>query len=490
MKSMMWRMAVGWTVLWLVAAGWTAGARADASADGGAPVIGDPGALRTTIEDQQDVAVTVYNNDRALVRDRRKVKLADGELRLAFMDVAQTILPETVSLRSLSHPDGLAILEQNYEYDLISPEKLMEKYVGREVTLINKDTQLNFYEQQAKLLAVNGGPVYEVEGRIMLGHPGVVSMPKLPEELYARPTLVWVLDSGAAEQEIEAAYLCSGMSWRSDYVLTLDASETAGDLEGWVTLVNNSGVTFRNALLKVVAGDVNKVPREMDMAGGIMMEQKRMVAAAPMMQEESFAEYHLYTLPRRTTIRASQTKQVSLLSAAGVGVKKVYEYRGNEAWFHSQMEPERKTNPEVVLELANTEKNHLGIPLPEGVLRVYQPDASGALQFSGEDRIRHTPKDETVRLRLGRAFDIIGEKVQEDFKQIGPQQVEVGIRVSLRNSKTIPVTVQVIEPVWGTWEVLESSLPHTKRDARTLVFALDIAPESTAELRYRVRIRF
>jgi len=464
----------------------------DAVSGGGSgmPVIGDPTALRTTIDDQQEVAVTVYNNDRALVRDRRKVKLAEGELRIAFMDVAQTILPETVSLRSLSHPDGLAVLEQNYEYDLISPDKLMEKYVGKEVTLINKDTHLNFYEQPAKLLAVNGGPVFEVEGRIMLGHPGVVSMPKLPEELYARPTLVWTLNSGAAEQEIEAAYLCSGMSWRSDYVLTLDESEQTGDLEGWVTMVNNSGVTFRNALLKVVAGDVNKVQQEMDNMAVVGMMEKRMVAAAPMMQEESFAEYHLYTLPRRTTIRASQTKQVSLLSAAGVGVKKVYEYGGNEAWFHSQMEPERKTNPDVVLELANTEKNHLGMPLPEGIIRVYQPDTSGALQFSGEDRIRHTPKDETVRLRLGRAFDIIGEKVQEDFKQVGPQAVEVGMRVTLRNSKKIPVTVQVIEPVWGTWEVLESSLPFTKKDAQTIVFAVDIAPESVAELRYRVRIRF
>ncbi|HOV60224.1 MAG TPA: DUF4139 domain-containing protein [Candidatus Hydrogenedentes bacterium] len=463
----------------------------DATVTGGAgmPVIGDPSALRTTLEDQQEVSVTVYNNDRALIRDRRKVKLAEGELRLAFMDVAQTILPETVSLRSLSHPDGLVILEQNYEYDLISPEKLMEKYVGKEVTLINRDNQLNFYEQPAKLLAVNGGPVYEVEGRIMLGHPGVVSMPKLPEELYARPTLVWALDSGAAEQEIEAAYLCSGMSWRSDYVLTLDAAETSVDIEGWVTMVNNSGVTFRNALLKVVAGDVNKVNEQMDMAAG-MKSQERMLASAPMMQEESFAEYHLYTLPRRTTIRASQTKQVSLLSASGVGVRKVYEYRGNEAWFHSQVEPERKTNPAVVLELDNTEKNHLGIPLPEGIMRVYQPDASGALQFSGEDRIRHTPKDETVRLRLGRAFDIIGEKVQEDFQQTGPQSTEVTIRVSLRNSKKTPVTVQVIEPVWGTWEVLESSLPFTKKDAKTIAFAVDIAPESTADVRYRVRIHY
>lgn len=456
----------------------------------GTPVIGDPTALRTTIEDQEEVAVTVYNNDRALVRDRRKVRLAEGELRIAFMDVAQTILPETVSLRSLSHPDGLAVLEQNYEYDLISPQKLMQKYVGQEVTLINRDTQLNFYEQPARLLSVNDGPVYEVEGRILLGHPGIVSLPKLPEELYARPTLVWTLDSGAAEQEIEAAYLCSGMSWRSDYVLTLDESERRGDLEGWVTMVNNSGVTFRNALLKVVAGEVNKVMEQKGAMADLMMMEKRMVAAAPMMQEESFAEYHLYTLPRRTTIRASQTKQVSLLSAAGVGVSKVYEYRGSEAWFHSQMEPERKTNPDVVLELMNTEQNQLGIPLPEGIIRVYQPDASGTLQFSGEDRIRHTPKDETVRLRLGKAFDIIGEKVQEDFKQIAPQAVEVGIRVSLRNSKKIPVTVQVIEPVWGTWNVLESSLPHTKKDARTIVFAVEIRPESTAELRYRVRLRF
>ena len=446
---------------------------------------------QTTVADQTDVAVTVYNNDRALVRDRRKIKLAPGELTLKFMDVAEKIQPETVSLVSLSDAGNLHILEQNYEYDLMSPEKLMEKYVGHEVTLVNKDSKMNFLEQKAKLLSVNGGPVYQVEGQIYLGHPGQVVLPELPQELIAKPTLLWLLDNGGTDHEVEATYLTSGMSWKADYVLTMNKEETQMNIEGWVTLNNQSGAAYNKAQLKLVAGEVNIVqPQMMDMAVGGMAKAARMMAPAPPMQEESFAEYHLYTLPRRTTIKENQSKQVSLLSGTNIGVKKVYEFRGDVAYYNSKIEPIKDQNVDVFLTFENKEKNQLGMPLPAGVMRIYQKDKSDMYQFSGEDRIKHTAKDETVRLRMGKAFDVVADRIQTDFKVLGPTSHESAFRISVRNHKEVPITVDVVEPMPGMWNITEKSADFVKKDAATAVFSLPMKAGETAELTYRVRVQY
>ncbi len=447
-------------------------------------------ASETTLADQTDVAVTVYNNDRALVRDRRNIKLTPGELSLRFMDVAAAILPETVSLVSLKDPGNLHILEQNYEFDLMSPEKLMEKYVGREVTLVNKSNDLNFFEQKAKLLSVNNGPIYEVEGKIYLGHPGQVVLPALPQELIAKPTLVWLLDNNGTDHEVEATYLTSGLSWKADYVISMNREETAMNLEGWVTLNNQSGATYQNAQLKLVAGDVNVVQAEA-MMDGAMGKGMRMLAAAPaMMVEESFAEYHLYTLPRRTTIKQNQSKQVSLLSGTGVAVKKIYEFRGDVAYYASKFDPIKNQNVDVFLTFENKEKNQLGIPLPAGVMRVYQQDSSGMYQFSGEDRIAHTAKDEDVRLRLGKAFDVVAERIQSDYRGLGPSSHEAEFRIPVRNHKDTAVTVDVVEPMPATWNILEKSHDFVKKDAHTAVFSLPIPAGETVELKYRVRVQW
>lgn len=442
----------------------------------------------TTLQDQMDVAVTIYNNDRALVREKRKIKLPKGESYLKFMDVPERIIPETVSLKSLLQAGSLQILEQNYEYDLISPSKLMEKYVGKEVKLVNKNKDMDFYEVTAKLLSVNESPVFQVENQIYLGHPGNVVLPELPSELIAKPTLIWMLDNSLEEQELEATYLTSGISWKADYVLVYDEPKNTMDLEGWITLNNSSGATYQNARLKLVAGEVNIVPVQ---APAPMMD-RMMVGAAKSMEvrEESFAEYHLYSVPRRTTIKQNQSKQVSLLSANGVKANKIYEYRGNTAFYHSQINPIRNENIDAFLVFKNAEDNQLGFPLPEGIIRVYQEDSEGMLQFAGEDRIKHTPKDEEIRLRLGKAFDIIGERTQIDFQKLGPNVVECEFEIVIRNHKKNDITVDIVEPMMGDWQVIKSSMDYEKKDAFSVIFHLPIKAEGSEKVSYRVRIRF
>ncbi len=445
----------------------------------------------TTIADQTDVAVTVYNNDRALVRDRRKIKLAPGELTLKFMDVAEKIQPETVSLVSLNDAGNLHILEQNYEYDLMSPEKLLEKYVGKEVTLVNKSKEIDFLEQKAKLLSVNNGAVYEVDGKIYLGYPGQVVLPELPQELIAKPTLLWLLDNRGADHEVEATYLTSGMSWKADYVLTMNKEETQMNIEGWVTLNNQSGAAYNKAQLKLVAGEVNIVqPQVMNLAFDAMAPGMARAPVPAPMAEESFAEYHLYTLPRRTTIKENQSKQVSLLSGTNIGVKKVYEFRGDIAYYSSKIEPIKDQNVDVFLTFENKEKNQLGMPLPEGVMRIYQKDSSDMYQFSGEDRIKHTAKDETVRLRMGKAFDVVADRIQTDFKVLGPASQESAYRITVRNHKEVPITLDVVEPMPGMWNIIEKSADFVKKDAQTAVFSLPMKAGETVEMTYRVRVQY
>ncbi len=450
------------------------------------PLKGQLRATETTLDDQTDVAVTVYNNNLALVRDRRKIKLFPGEIGLKFMDVAQQIRPETVSLRSITDADSLRIIEQNYEYDLMSPQKLMEKYVGKTVRLVNFSNEVGFTSVDAELLSVNEGPVYRVDGEIYLGHPGSVALPELPKELIAKPSLIWLLDNDGEEQDVEATYLTGGIQWRADYVLRVNKEETQLAIDAWVTLDNSSGATYTNAKLKLVAGDVNIAqPPMAPMARGGAVE----AVAFQQMGEESFAEYHLYTLERRTTIKQNQSKQVSLFNADGVKISKKYEFRGQNYYFFqpSPAMPEEKVG--VFVEFENEEANQLGVPLPGGVMRLYQEDSEGMLQFAGEDRIQHTPKDETVRLRMGSAFDVVGERVQTDYTVVSNRVFESSYRITLRNHKETDIVIEVVEPMTSDWEILQSSIPHEKRDAMTAVFAVPVKADGEVELTYRVRVR-
>ena len=445
----------------------------------------------TTVAERTDVAVTAYNNGLALIRDARALALPEGELELKFQDVPEQIRPETVSLRSLAKPGSITIYEQNYEYDLINPQKLMEKYVGRQVRLINFSLEIGFKEVEAVLLSNNNGPVYQVGEDIYLGHPGNVVLPEIPENLIAKPSLIWRIGNTLPKQTLEATYLTNGVTWKADYVLTLPAEEKVMDLAGWVTLDNQSGATYANARLKLVAGDVNVVRGY----GGAEFRTKPMALGAVMAdgvmpQEESFAEYHLYTMPRRTTLKQNQSKQLALLNAAGVTYKKKYEYRGNVRFYHEPVPPMKEEHVSVFVEFKNEDENRLGIPLPAGIMRIYQEDSEGMLQFAGEDRIKHTPKDETVSLRMGKAFDIIGERVQTDFERVAPNVHECAFEITLRNHKEEDVVVDVVEPIPGDWRILEKSQDFEKKDAHTAIFHVPVPVDGETRVTYRARVKF
>jgi hypothetical protein len=431
--------------------------------------------------DRKDVSLTIYNNDLSLVRETRVVPVKRGAYRLRYEGVTAGIDATTVHLAGR----GVRIVEQNYEYDLVSRERLMQKYVGRDVGYRQPDGTLG----KARLLAADdGGYVYDLGGRIVFDLPGPVVLDAIPSEMSARPTLVWTLEGDRdGTQEVATAYLSSGLSWRADYVLLLDASEKQGGLTGWVTLDNHSGASFENAQLKLVAGDVNRVAprlrvyaREMAVADAAMPKQ---------FEEEAFFEYHLYTLQRRTDVRDRQTKQILFFESDQVGVEKTYTFRAEPHYFMQRFEPQRGSeHVNVTLRFANTAANGLGNPVPEGILRVYKQDRDGAAQFIGENRVRHTPKDEILEFAVGRAFDVVGEHDQMDFKQISDRVTEVAYRVKLRNHKSEKIAVRVEENFHGDWTILESSRPATKENARLASFLVEVPADGEAVLTYRVRI--
>ena len=450
----------------------------------------------TTQEDQKDLAVTVYNSNVALVRDVRKIKLAAGTLDLRFMDIAAQVNPATVHIVSLTAPKDLAVLEQNYEYDLLSPQKLLQKYVGKELTLIRLVSENNSTKEvpvQALLLAYNEGPVWKVGDQIITGMGADrYVFPDLPQNLYSKPTLVWMLDNRhTGEQSVEASYLTGGVNWNSDYVLTVGSDQKAADLNGWVTILNQSGTAFKNAQLQLVAGELHRVYERRDMAvAGRMMKSAE--AAAPQFAEEGLSEYHLYTLDRRTDIQNNQTKQISLLPSTGVRIDKNFVVDGQQFYYQNAQRPSQpfKDPVKVYIKFKNSAANALGMPLPAGTVRVYQGDTKGRVQFIGEDRIDHTPKDETLELHIGNAFDVVSERKQTDFQTLGPRSYEMAFEIKLRNHKSEPISVEVNEPIGGDWRIIDSTFKWEKTAAFGARFTVPVAADGESILKYRVRVRW
>jgi len=453
--------------------------------------------VTSTQQDQKELAVTVYNSNVALVRDVRRVRLPDGAIDLRYMDIAAQVNPATVHIVSLTAPKDLNVLEQDYEYDLLSPQKLLQKYVGKELTLIRVVTENNSTREvpvKAVLLADNEGPVWKVGNEIITGMGADrYVFPDLPENLYSKPTLVWLLDNRkAGEQTVEASYLTNQVNWNADYVLTVHSDQKSADLNGWVTVVNQSGASFRNAQLQLVAGELNRVaPSGVTRMRMESMELKAM-AAPPQFQQEAISEYHLYTLERHTNIQNNETKQISLLAAAGAAVEKVFEVDGQQYYYQNAQSPGQpaKEPVKVLIKFKNAEANSLGVPLPAGTVRVYQGDSRGRVQFIGEDHIDHTPKDETVSLHIGNAFDVVAERKQTDFQRLGSRNVEVEYEVTLRNHKPDPITVFVNEPIGGDWTMLNSTFKFEKTAAFAARFTVPVAANSDALLKYRVRIHW
>ncbi len=450
--------------------------------------------MSTGLEDQTGVAVTIYNVNLGLVKDQRQIKLFRGKGKLRFMDVASKIIPTSVSIKSLINSESLQILEQNYEYDLLNPNKLLDKYVGKEVKLYYRNPYTEREEiVKATLLSNNGGPIYRIGDEITFGYPGRIIFPKIPENLISKPTLLWLIENNiTSTQKIEATYLTNGINWRADYVLTLNESDDMTDLSGWVTIDNQSGTIYRNAKLKLVAGDVHRVEDEYGYRDKMLrMAEAAAIPAKKQFKEEEFFEYHLYTLQRPSTIKNNQTKQISLVSAEEIPVKKELAYYGAQYYYrskHGEMISDQKVG--VFVEIENKKEHNLGIPLPKGTMRVYKYDKEESLQFVGENLIDHTPKDEKVRIKIGDAFDVVGERKQTEWRKIAKNTYEVGFEISLRNHKKEDVVVRVIEPIPGDWTMLSSSHDYKKTDAFTAEFIISVPKDKETKLKYRVRIKF
>jgi hypothetical protein len=457
-----------------------------------AAAVGPAGA-----EEKEGVALTVYNGGFAVVREVRGLDIAaDGKVQ--FQDVASAIDATTVHFKSLTDPQA-KLLEQNYQYDLVSADKLLQKYIDLPIEVVSSEKTYS-----GTLLSFDGRQLIlqEKDGLAMVERPQNVRdirLKALPEGLLTRPTLVWLVHTAKPGRHLaEVTYQTGGMAWHAEYVLVLNRDDTSGDLSGWASVENNSGKTYREARLKFIAGDVRKIVEQVR-AGRMYMEEKLAAAAPAPMQEKAFFEYHMYTLPRPSTVADNEVKQLEMFSpASGLKVDKRFLYNpmGEFRWYPGQRFTERSygvTSPKkvnVFIEFRNSEANKLGIPLPAGKVRVYKQDPDDkALEFIGEEQIDHTPKDELLSLQIGNAFDIVGERKQTDF-QIDTHRdwMTESVEIVLRNHKKQAVTVRVKEPMyrWDNWKITTASHEYTKLDAFNVAWDVQVPADGETKITYTV----
>jgi hypothetical protein len=430
-----------------------------------------------------DTSITVYNQNLGLVRDTREIVLDKGTQHIAFTDVAGHINPASVSFSLPRFPGQLTVREQNFDYDLVSREKLLQKYIGKDIEIERRDDKgTRGVPVRGKLLAAADGLIVQTDDRILINPAGELSVARLPEGLMLQPTLSCSVDSQVSgKQTLEIRYLTDGMNWNADYVAVSAADDGSIDLTGWVTVTNQSGATFRDAQLKMVAGDVHRVQPEIQPVMRMYAKGIRADAAEPSFQEQSLFEYHLYSLNRRTTLRDRETKQIEFISAANVPVKKMYRYDG------AATGGERHAVA-TVLQFRNAKDRNLGMPLPKGTVRIYKRDGDGSLEFIGEDAIAHTPQDEDVTVYLGDAFDIVGERKQTSYRTAG-QSAEESFSITLRNHKKDAVAVRVVERFfrWSNWKITEHSDEFTKDDSRTGHFLVTVPADGEKTVTYTVK---
>jgi hypothetical protein len=457
-----------------------------------ASVSAETGERVSTLSDQSGVGITIYNSELALVRDRRRLALPHGESRLALRDVSAKIQPETALLQSVGNAGRLSVLEQNFDYDLLSPQKLLEKYVGRDVDVIRTNPQTGQRtRERARVMATNDGVVLRYADRIETSVDGRLAFGSLPPDLRDRPTLVTdVANAGdGSAQQVELTYLTGGLSWKADYTALLSPNDDRIDLHGLITLQNQSGTAYRGARVQLVAGDVNVVQSEFAQGALKAVSTADTYNLAP--KEQSLFEYHLYTLPRKTTVADNQTKQVELLNATRIPVTKTLELRGAPAYYRA-----RNADLGTRLKLGTyvtfvNRGGSLGIALPKGAVRVYKRDNGGQEQFVGSDSIDHTPRNETVRLFLGSSFDVTATKKQTDFRVVVPDKTyDSEYEIVLRNAKPVAQNVVVVEPIPGDWAMQRSSAPYQKSSSSTAAWTLRVPPGGSTTLTYRVRTTF
>jgi hypothetical protein len=481
----------------------------------------------TTVGEREKVDLTIYNANLALVREERMLDLQKGLSHVVIPDIPATIDGTSLHFSSLTDPGAVKVLEQNYQYDLVHQAKLLEKYIGKTVDLVRVDPSTNKeYTVQGKLLSTGyraqpqgaydnlgnyigmrtdyqqtSGMVAEINGKIEINPAGRIVLPSLPEGLILKPQLDWLIEnSKAGEHRAEISYLASEVSWSSNYVALINKSDNALDLTGWVTVTNNCGTSFRDAGLKLVAGDIHFVRGEVrpaEMERGLA----KTTAQAPQFKQAGLFEYYIYSLQRHTDINNNETKQIELVTASGVPAKKMFIYDGLagqwRGWrwnqgYRDQATFGQQSNSKVgvFLTFKNDQKSGLGVPLPKGKVRVYKRDDEGKEQFIGEDLIDHTPKDEELRLYLGDAFDLVGERAQKDFHTVVSGHIyDETFEIKIRNHKSEEVEVFVYEHPWrwNQWEITKSSADWVKVDQTTIKFPVKILKDGEKVITYTIR---
>jgi len=434
--------------------------------------------------DQKSVAVTVYNSNLGVVKDLRTININSGTSQIAVTDVAQFIDPTSVHI-SLNGE----VIEQNYQYDLVSLDKILQKYIDKEIQLIGGNSELI----EGRLLSSFGGQIVleKKEGGLLM-LPNVskyrFSVGTLPEGLITKPTLLWTVNSPkSGRQDVEISYQTSGMNWHAEYVAVLNSGDTKLDLNSWVSVENKSGTIYKDAVLKLVAGDINLVSNQPAYDYRVQEMVKSQGMTQQQFEEKEFFEYHIYNLQRPTTLSNNETKQISLFESAGVKASKKYFYKGGQYNYYSNASQTGKV--EVVVEFENKEENNMGIPMPKGKVRMYKSDGN-SLEFVGEDMIDHTPRNEKVRLKIGEAFDVVVEDVQTENKKITDRVWEQAYEVKFKNRKKEDITIEVERALGLNWEILNSSLAYEKKDAQNITFKVPVPEDGETVLKYRVRYRY
>jgi hypothetical protein len=422
---------------------------------------------------RESVALTVYNNNLGVIRDVRLFDLKKGQAEVRLLDVPALIDPTTVKITAPKHPKDVSIIEQNFEYDLVNQEKLLEKYIDKQVILT--DDKGN--RTDGTLLSSEGGQITLSSTTGITMFPNLaqyrISVPNLPEGLITRPTLIWTVSSASSllNEPLEVLYQTSGISWHAEYIAALSDDDKSLDLTGWISIDNKCGASFENAKLKLVAGSLNRVAppqiydrKTANMNGGFVLN--------PEVEERGLFEYHLYDLGRSVTIKNNEVKQISLLEADKVKAEKHYTYRGAR-------------NAEVTIDFKNSKDNNMGMPLPEGIIRVMKKDKDGSSEFVGEDRIQHTPRDEKIIVKVGDAFDLLGERTVTDSKR-GDHSSQQTISINLKNRKDEDVVIDVVENLGSNWDITKSSMDYEKKNAYEIVFHVPIKAQSEKKVEYSV----
>jgi hypothetical protein len=423
---------------------------------------------------QKEIAVTIYNQNLGVVKDLREITIPKGVSTIRIVDVAQLIDPTSVHIKLNGD-----VLEQNYQYDLVNLAKILNKYVDRNISMISKTGELI----EGKLISASGGQIVienKTGGLLMIPNFNEyrINVDALPEGLITKPTLVWMVNSNTnKKQDVEISYQTGGMNWHAEYVAVLNKDDSKMDLNSWVSIENNSGTTYKDAKIKLVAGGIHRAQPPMPMP----RYEKNLVyaAAEDQFQEEAFFEYHIYKLQRPATIANNETKQISLFEASDVTVEKKYLYQSG-----TYNQPDGKVS--VVVEFVNGKDNNLGVPMPKGKVRVYKSDGD-AIEFIGEDFVDHTPKNEKIRLTIGNAFDVVVKEKMTNHRKISDRSYEQSWEIKISNRKDEDIVVDVVKRLGLNWEILKSSLDYQKEDASTISFKVPVKKDGTTKLTLTVR---